>query len=207
VACLLAGAQMSLARAEERAVKLPPPQIDQTRPLMQILKNRSSQRDFSSQELTEQQLSDLLWAACGVNRPESGKRTAPTAMDMQEIDVYIAVAKGLYLYDAQSHALILVKALDLRSVTGKQPFVKDVPLNLIYVADFSKMSRLSGEDRNFYAATDTGFISENVYLYCASAGLATVVRGWFDRSALEKEMGLRPDQKVILTQSVGHPKK
>ncbi|MCX5713778.1 MAG: SagB/ThcOx family dehydrogenase, partial [Candidatus Omnitrophica bacterium] len=168
---------------------------------------RSSQREFSAQDLTLQEVSNLLWAACGVNRPESGKRTAPSSMNMQEIDIYVVLARGLYLYDATNNAMVLLIKGDMRELTGKQPFVKDAPVNLIYVADFSKMSQLSPEVKNFYAATDTGFISENVYLYCSSAGLATVVRGWFDRSALEKGMGLRKDQKVILTQTVGFPKK
>lgn len=186
-------------------IKLAAPSKDNV--LLQILKNRSSQREFDSRDLSIQELSDLLWAACGVNRPESEKRTAPSAMDMREIDIYCATSKGLYLYDAKNSQLVLVTKTDIRELTGRQPFVKDAPLNLIYVADFSKMSRLSQEDRDFYAATDTGFISENVYLYCASSGLATVVRGLFDHAALEKAMGLGKDQKAILAQTVGFPKK
>jgi nitroreductase len=145
----------------------------------------------------------MLWAACGINRPDSGHRTAPSARDMQEIDIYVARADGLYLFDAKENMLMLVLAEDIRASTGKQSFVKDAPINLIYVADLSKM----GADMDFYAATDTGFISENVYLFCASSGLATVVRGFIDKPALAKAMKLRPDQKIILAQTVGYPKK
>jgi SagB-type dehydrogenase family enzyme len=153
-----------------------------------------------------QELSNLLWAANGINRPESGKRTAPTARNWLEIDVYVALPEGLYLYEARTHVLTPVVTNDLREATGRQPFIKEAPLNLIFVADFAKMKDASEENKNFYSATDTGFISQNVYLYCASQGLATVVRGMVDRPSLSKAMQLRPDQKIILAQTVGYPK-
>lgn len=194
-------------RAQEvKSIKLPAPQTDKGRPLMQVLKDRKSQREFSPRELPLQVLSDMLWAAFGINRPDSGGRTAPSAMHMQEIDIYVAKSDGLYLFDAKKHMLIRVLAEDIRAVTGKQAFVGDAPVNLVYVADSSKMGNGSVEDKNFYAATDTGFISENVYLYCASEGLATVVRAWFDRPVLEKAMKLQSHQRVILTQTVGYPR-
>jgi len=185
---------------------LPPPQTAGGKPLMQALKDRASSREFSPRKLPDQVLSNLLWAADGVNRADSGKRTAPTAMNLQEIDVYVALAEGLYLYDAPGHVLKPVLAKDIRAATGKQPFVADAPLNLIFVADYAKMGRASAEDKDLYAATDTGFVSQNVYLFCASEGLATVVRGYVDRLALARLMGLRPDQKIILAQTVGYPK-
>jgi len=194
--------------AEElKFVLLPKPQIDGGRPLMQVLKDRSSSRSFSPEKLSSQSLSNLLWAAFGINRPDTGKRTAPSAMDRQEIDIYVATAEGLYLYEAGSHALKLLRPDDLRALTGRQEFVKDAFANLIYVADFSRMGTAPKEDRELYAAADTGFISQNVYLYCASERLATVVRGSIDKQALAKAMNLRPDQKIILAQSVGYPKK
>jgi len=153
-----------------------------------------------------QVLSNLLWAAFGINRPDSGKRTAPSAVNWQEIDVYVAIAEGLYLYDAESHGLNLVLEGDIRAETGKQDFVKDAPVNLVYVADFSKMGMANEEDKVFYSAADTGFIGQNVYLFCASEGLATVVRGWIDKPALAKTMKLKPDQRVMLSQTVGYPK-
>jgi nitroreductase len=148
----------------------------------------------------------MLWAACGVNRPD-GKRTAPTAMNKQEIDVYVALEQGLYLYDAKANTLVPILAEDIRAATGKQPFVKDAPVNLIFVADYAKMAAMPDDQKDFYAATDTGFISQNVYLFCASEGLATVVRGYVDRAECHSAMKLRPDQKIILAQTVGYPKK
>jgi SagB-type dehydrogenase family enzyme len=198
----------SLCFAEAlKPVKLPPPLADGGKPLMQALKDRASSRDFSSEKLPIQVLSDLLWAACGVNRADTGKRTAPSAKNWQEIDVYVAAEEALYLYDAKEHQLLTVLEEDIRADTGKQGFVKTAPINLVYVADFSKIGAGNNEDKIFYSAADTGFISQNVYLFCASSGLATVVRGYVDKSALEKKMGLRPDQKVILAQTVGYPKK
>ena len=191
---------------ELASVKLPEPKMQGGMPLMQALKERKSGREFSSRELTQEVISDMLWAAAGINRSESAHRTSPTAMNMQEIDIYLAKADGLYLYDAKGHMLILILSGDIRALTGSQPFVKDAPVNLIYVADLAKMSRLSPQDADFYAAADTGFISQNVYLYCASSGLATVVRGWVDKPALAKAMKLRPDQKIIFAQTVGYPK-
>ncbi len=190
-----------------KPIKLLAVQMEGGKPLMQALKDRKTMREFSSKELPLQVISDMLWAACGINRPDSGHRTAPSAMNMQEIDIYVAKAEGLYLFDAKENILVPVVAEDLRSLTGKQPFVKDAPINLIYVADLSKMSRLSAGGIDFYAASDTGFISENVYLFCASAGLATVVRGSIDKPSLAKAMKLRPNQKIILAQTIGYPKK
>ena len=142
-----------------------------------------------------------------MNRTDTGKRTAPSAMNRQEIDIYVATANGLYLYDAKAHVLNPILSEDIRAMTGTQEYVKDAAINLIYVADYSKMGTSTKEDKDIYSAADTGFISENVYLYCASEGLATVVRGSIDRPALAKMMKLRPDQKIILSQPVGYPKK
>jgi SagB-type dehydrogenase family enzyme len=174
---------------------------------MQVLKDRQTSREFSSQKLPPQVLSNLLWAAFGVNRPDSGKRTAPSAMNWQEIDIYVATQDGLYVYDAKANALKPVLAQDVRGATGRQPFVKEAPVNLVYVADLAKAGRASGEDQTLYTAADTGFIAQNVYLFCASEGLAAVVRGGVDRAALAKLIKLRPDQKIILAQTVGYPKK
>ena len=189
-----------------KPIKLLAAQMEGGKPFMQVLKDRKSTREFSPKELPLQVISDMLWAACGINRPDSGHRTAPTAMNMQEIDIYVSKSDGLYLFDAKTNILAPVVAEDLRSLTGKQPFVKDAPINLIYVADLSKMSKLSIGDADFYAATDTGFISENVYLFCAFSGLATVVRGMIDKPALAKAMKLKPNQKIILAQTIGYPR-
>jgi SagB-type dehydrogenase family enzyme len=194
--------------AELKRIQLPKPQTDGGRALMQVLKDRKSSREFSTEKLPPQVISNLLWAAFGINRPDSGKRTAPSAVNWQEIDIYVATTDGLYLYDAKVHALQPILAQDIRAATGLQPFVKDAPVNLVYAADFSRMGEnTSAEDKVFYSAADTGFISQNVYLYCASEGLATVVRNLIDKPALAKLMKLRSDQRVILSQTVGYPKK
>jgi nitroreductase len=201
---LVALAALSLGQ-DEGIGALPKPQTDGGKPLMQALKERKSTRAFSPKPLGAQQLSDLLWAACGANRPD-GRRTAPSAVNWQEIDVYVATADALYLYDAKAHALKLTLAEDVRKLTGVQDFVKDAPVNLVFVADYARMGRATEKDKVFYSATDTGFISQNVYLYCASEGLATVVRGLVNRDALSKKMNLRPEQHITLAQTVGYPK-
>jgi nitroreductase len=187
-----------------KTVHLPQPQTEGGRPLMQVLKERKTSRDFAPEKLPQQVLSNLLWAAFGVNRPD-GRRTAPSAMNWQEIDIYVATGEGLFLYDAKGNRLEVVLAQDIRPATGTQSFVATAPLNLIYVADLSKAG--SGPDFELFTAADAGFISQNVYLFCASENLATVVRGSIDRTALAKAMKLRPEQKIILAQTVGYPKK
>jgi SagB-type dehydrogenase family enzyme len=191
--------------AELSPIKLPPPNLSSGKSLMQSLQARKSSRDFSNKKLPVQILSNLLWAACGINRPDSGKRTSPSAVNWQEIDVYVAMAEGLYLYSAKEHILKPVLNRDIRALTGKQSFVKEAPVNLIYVSDYSKISKADIDERNFYSATDTGFISQNVYLFCASEGLATVVRGMLDKEALSKVMNLKDTQKITLAQTVGYP--
>jgi SagB-type dehydrogenase family enzyme len=190
-----------------KPIQLPKPQMDGSRPLMQVLKDRKSSRAFSTEELPVQVLGNLLWASFGINRPDTGHRTAPSAVNWQEIDIYVATTNGLYLYEAKGHTLQPVLAKDIRAETGRQPFVKDAPVELIYVADYSRMGKGAEEEKNLYSAMDTGFISENAYLFCASEGLATVVRASVDKAALAKVMNLRPDQKIILAQTVGYPKK
>ena len=197
----------SLAVAQQlKPIQLPLPQTTGGMPLMQALKARHSTREFSSRKLPLQMLSNLLWAAFGVNRPESGKRTAPSAMNWQETDIYIATADGLYVYDARENKLEPVLAEDVRAATGTQSYVGEAPVNLVYVADLAKTARASAEEQALYNGADTGLIAQNVYLFCASEGLGVVVRGSINRAALAKTMKLRPDQKIILAQTVGYPR-
>ena len=199
--CPAAGEEETL-----QAIKLQPPDREGGKTLMAALAARSSHREFSGKKLSEQTLSNLLWAAFGVNRPDSGKRTAPSARNMKEIDIYVALPEGLFLYDAPAHILRPVLKEDIRKFTGEQAFTADAPVNLIFVANRGRMGSADEATKDFYSAVDTGFISQNVYLFCASEGLATVVLGWVDKPALEKKMGLGEDRKVILTQPVGYPK-
>lgn len=183
---------------------LPEPERRGGMPLMEALDKRQSMRDFSPEALSDQDLSNLLWAAWGINRAD-GRRTAPTARNRQQFDIYLIMADGWYLYDPQRHALIRQGDEDLRAYSGTQAFVQTAPLNLVFVSDHERMTGYDAARREFYSATDVGFISQNVYLYCASAGLATVVRGALDREILHDVLKLGPSQHVILGQSVGYP--
>lgn len=186
-------------------IPLPAPQTEGGKPLLQVLKQRHSSREFSDKTLSTQQLSNLLWAAAGVNRGDSGKRTAPSARDWREIDIYVVTAEAVYRFDNDAHGLQSVHNGDLRAATGVQDFVATAPLNLVYIADLSRMAGADNEQQQLYAAADTGFIAQNVYLFCASEGLATVVRGSIDRKAMSKALGLKPSQRIILAQTVGYP--
>jgi SagB-type dehydrogenase family enzyme len=188
-----------------RSIKLPAPDKSGGIPLMRALAKRHSSREFARRPLPLPILSSLLWAAFGVNR-RGGGRTAPSAIDAQEIDVYVALPDGAYLYDAKAHALRLVAAGDLRRVTGYQDFVDEAPLDLVYVADHRRMRLVPVAQRESYASAAAGAIAQNVYLYSASAGLATVIRAWIDRSAIADALGLSHDQHVVLSQTVGYPK-
>ena len=195
----------ALAQAQE-VIKLPEPKTSGGMPLMQALKERKSGRDFSSQKLPLATLSSLLWAAWGVNRPD-GHRTAPSAQNKQEMDVYVAMSDGLYLYEAPQNQLRKILSDDIRAATGMQDYVKDAAADLVYVADLSKSGWKNPEDIEFYSGADTSFLAQNVYLFCASEGLSAVVRGSIKRPELAKLMKLRPDQKITLAQTIGFPKK
>jgi SagB-type dehydrogenase family enzyme len=171
---------------------------------MQALAARKSSRDFTDKDLPRQLLANLLWAAFGVNRDAEKMRTAPSAHNRQEVDLYVAMRDGLFRYDAFSHALVPILQRDIRSLTGKQKFPAHAALNLVYVADFSRVKNVPRDAAIEVAAISTGAIVQNVYLFCASAGLATVVRGWIDKKALASAMGLRADQYILVAQSVGY---
>jgi nitroreductase len=183
---------------------LPAPHKSGGMPLMEAFAKRSSAREFAPRPLPEQVLSDLLWAAFGINRPAIGHRTAPSAMNAQEIDVYVALAGGLYVYQAKTHSLSLVTRVDARRVTGYQDFVDEAPLDLVYVADQAHMKMVSQADRDIHSAACVGAIAQNVYLYCASVGLITVLRGWLDRAAIAKALGLSGHEHVLLAQTIGY---
>jgi nitroreductase len=183
--------------------KLPAPAREGGMPLMDTLRHRQSQREFAATPLSDQQLSDLLWAAGGINRPELGGRTAPSAMNAQEVRIYVALARGLFLYEPHAHDLGRVVASDVRRVTGYQDFVDDAALDLIFVADHARMKLVPASQREAFAFAAAGAMAQNVYLFCASAHLATVVRAWFDRHALSTAMGLGNDEQLLLAQTVG----
>jgi len=189
--------------SEPKITKLHKPKMDGGKPLIEVIKNRKSERSFSEKKISEKILSNLLWAAWGISRPESGKRTAPSAINSQEVDLYISTAEGVYLYDANGHALKQILNKDIRAKTGEQEWVGSAPLNLVYVLDLEKGVG-DEEEAIFNAAISTGAIVQNVYLFCTSEGLATVVRGSVNRKALAKTMKLNKNQRVLMAQSVGY---
>jgi nitroreductase len=162
-------------------------------------------REFSDAALPLPLLSGLLWASWGINRPEGG-RTAPSALDAQEIDVFVALAGGAYLYDPRDHVLRLVAGSDVRRVTGYQDFVDEAPLDLVYVADHARMRMVPAAERERYAWAAAGAVAQNAYLYCAANGLGSVLRAWIDRNAIAEALGLSHDQQVLMSQTVGFPK-
>ncbi len=203
---LLLAAPLAVAQpASQAAIELPPAQKTGGMPIMETLAKRSTARAFDTRELSAQQLSNALWAGFGISRPD-GKRTAPSAMNRQELDLYVLLKAGAYLYDAKTHRLTPVLAEDLRPLGGTQDFVREAPLTLVFVADLAKMGDGDRAQKEAMADFDTGFVSENVYLYCASAGLATGVRAMVDRDALGRKLGLRADQRITAAQSIGYPK-
>jgi nitroreductase len=206
VASLLAVATATHAQPLS-PIALPAPMTDGGKPLMSALKARSSAREFSADALAPQTLSNLLWAAWGINRPD-GRRTAPSASNRQEIEIYVTLPGGAYVWDAKANVLNPVAAGDHRAETGTQPFPATAPLNLVYVADMTKLTRPATDPQQMMnVGADAGFIAENVYLFCASEGLATVVRASVAKEALAKTLQLRDTQVIVLAQTVGFPKK
>ncbi len=191
---------------DEDVVKLLPPHSHKgSQQLMKVLQWRNSLREFNDHPIPDEYIGNLLWAGCGINRPKSGKRTAPSARNQQAIDIYVSMKEGVYLYLPKKHALkLIIKGDHREKTTLGQEYVKNATLNLIYVADRRKM-KVSKDKQEFYAATDTGFIAQNVYLYACSCGLGSVVRGSFDGKKLSKLLGLAKEQFVTLCHSVGHP--
>jgi len=213
VACLMVVLVLCMSpcfsSAQEGAViKLPPPQKDGGMPLMKALSLRKSTRGGFGPDtpLSMQTISNLLWAADGINRPGTNHRTAPSAVDWQNIDIYITTADGLYLYDVEKHELKVLGKEDVRAVAGQQDFVATAPLNLIYVADLdkAKFGEQVAPTAETWSFTGVGAIAQNVYLFCASENLACIVRAMADADAIAKTLKLRPNQKFILAQTVAH---
>jgi nitroreductase len=189
----------------EEPIALPAPAMEGGMPLMEALAKRQSLRSFADRELPDEVLSSLLWAAFGINRPETGDRTAPSWRGSKETDIYVARANGVWLYDPEENVLRRHLEADLREEAGRQPFTADAPVVLIYVADRSRMAEAPQDQQHLYAHVDTAFISQNVYVFAASEGLATVVLGNVDREGLRAALQLQDDQILTFTQPVGYP--
>lgn len=206
-ALLAAGAMavLPVAAFAQESRALPAPRKDLGKPLMQALQLRRSTREYSQRPLSDQVLSDIMWAAYGVNRP-SGDRTAPYWRHIMVIDVYAAMADGVWLYDPKRHTLLPHLGADIRAQTGLQDFAATAPLNLVYVVHGERMMEIPPEDRRLYGSVDAAFAGQNVYLYCASEGLATVFRGAVDYDKLGRAMRLGEGQFVAFAQTVGYAK-
>ncbi|MDR0364441.1 MAG: SagB/ThcOx family dehydrogenase [Bacteroidales bacterium] len=192
--------------AQPKEIQLPDPIITGGMPLMDALKNRKSAREFSDKNIDNQTLSNLLWAAFGYNRIDEKKRTAPSANNKQEIEIYCAMRNGLFLWNPDRNVLIPIVEEDVRAKTGGQDYVAAAALNLIYVCNNDVYGGGMSDSRKNIVYVDTGYISENVYLFCASTGLSTVARGFFDPVELSKTLSLPDSKWVVLTQSIGYPK-
>ena len=208
---LLSGAVLSaappLVAAQPTGVlELPAARSDRGGTLMHALRGRRSTREYAERAIPPQILSDLLWAAFGVNRPASGDRTAPSWRHSIEIEIFVSTADGVWRYEPGKHRLVLELDADIRGQTGTQEFVATAPLNVVYVADSARMGNASKEDQRLYAFTDTGFIGQNVYLFCASEGLACVFRASVDRERLARSLRIRNSQFVTCAQSIGYPR-
>lgn len=199
------GRDMPTLGAGPNIVALPAPRKSGGAPVLDALSRRHSTRDYSAGPLPQQVVSDLLWSAFGVNRPNAD-RTAPYWCHVMVIDVYAVMADGLWLYDPIAHALSPHSRADLRARTGFQDFAGVAPLNLVYVAHGDRMADISPEDRRLYASVDAAFIGQNVYLFCASEGLGTVFRGAVDQKGLAQALNLPAGQFVTFAQTVGYPK-
>lgn len=198
VAVLGIGAYLAVTFTASAAdIELPAPQTSGGMSLMDALANRKSTREFDPEKrLSEQQLSDLLWAACGFNRED--KLTVPTALNRQELSLYVIMPEGAYFYDNRANKLVLVTDEDIRLLAGKQEYAQKAPLNIAIVSDMEKMPN------DIFAGTDAGAVMQNIYLWCAANGVGTVTRGSFDADALSKALHLDANKRIILVQTVGY---
>jgi nitroreductase len=197
----------ALAATDElKTIALPPPWKTGGKPLAEAFWARRSTREFADRPVPVEVLSNLLWSAFGINRPASSDRTAPSWRHAIETEIYVAAADGAWRYDPRRHQLVQVVTDDVRVQTGMQDFVGTAPLNLVYVADGDRLEGAKGDDKRLWAYTDTGFNGQNVYLFCASEGLAAVFRASLDRARLAQTLKLPPAKFITCVQTVGYPK-
>ena len=202
----LAARATGVGAADLKTIDLPPPWKDGGKPLAQAVWARRSIREFAHRPVPIEVLSNLLWTACGVNRPATVDRTVPSWRHAIESEIFVAAADGAWRYDARAHRLTQVLADDIRAQTGVQDFVGSAPLDLVYVADGDRLKDASADEKRLWAFTDVGFIGQNVYLFCASEGLATVFRGSLDRARLAQTLSLPAAKFITCAQTVGYPK-
>jgi SagB-type dehydrogenase family enzyme len=192
--------------ADLKPIKLNPPSKDRGFTVMKSLSVRASAREYSDKSINLQDLSDLLWAANGINRPDKGLRTASSGMNAQDIDIYVILENGAYLYNAQNNSLEPVNSGDFRSQIAGQSYVKTAPVNLLLVSDMSRFKRGDDESKLVMAALDAGIVSQNISLYCASVGLVTVPRVGVEIKKMEDILKLKKSQRIFMNHPVGYPK-
>ncbi|MDF9830555.1 SagB/ThcOx family dehydrogenase [Parabacteroides sp. PF5-6] len=196
---------ITMQAQELKMIKLNAPNKTKGEAVMKVLNDRQSIREYAAKELAAQDLSDLLWAANGINRPD-GKRTAPSAMNRQEVDVYVVMKTGAYLYDAKEHALKPVTAGDYRAaVAGPQDFAKEAPVSLVLVADLARLGDPASDRTKLMASVDVGIVCQNINLACTGLGLATVPRATMDQDVLRKALKLNDNQLLLMNNPVGYP--
>lgn len=193
--------------AADKVIRLPKPNLNRNSEVMEAFANRHSTREYAAKALTLTDLSDLLWAANGINRPEEGKRTAPSAMNKQDVDVYVVLPEGTYLYDAKAHQLNLVAEGDHRgAVAGGQAFVKSAPVSLLLVSDLSRLGDAKNTHTQLMGAVDAGIVSQNISIFCSAAKLATVPRASMDTAKLKSVLKLTDTQLPLMNHPVGYYK-
>lgn len=193
--------------AADKVIRLPKPNLNRNSEVMEAFANRHSTREYAAKALTLTDLSDLLWAANGINRPEEGKRTAPSAMNKQDVDVYVVLPEATYLYDAKAHQLNLVAEGDHRgAVAGGQTFVKSAPVSLLLVSDLSRLGDAKNTHTQLMGAVDAGIVSQNISIFCSAAKLATVPRASMDTAKLKSVLKLTDTQLPLMNHPVGYHK-
>lgn len=193
--------------AADKVIRLPKPNLNRNSEVMEAFANRHSTREYAAKALTLTDLSDLLWAANGINRPEEGKRTAPSAMNKQDVDVYVVLPEGTYLYDAKAHQLNLVAEGDHRgAVAGGQAFVKSAPVSLLLVSDLFRLGDAKNTHTQLMGAVDAGIVSQNISIFCSAAKLATVPRASMDTAKLKSVLKLTDTQLPLMNHPVGYHK-
>ncbi|MBR5844010.1 MAG: SagB/ThcOx family dehydrogenase [Bacteroidaceae bacterium] len=185
--------------AMSQVINLPAPALSDTATLKYALENRHSTREYSAKKLNRQEIANILWAGWGYNRKD--KRTAPSAIDRQEITLYVCTQEGVYMYDAENNRLETISNKNIMKLCGKQPFVETAAANIIYVCN--KAVSVNAE----MTGVCCGAISQNIALYCATKNIGNVVRASFDNDILRQQLKLSGDNVVVLTQSIGYPAK
>lgn len=197
--------QHSTQDSDKQNLTLPSPDMSRPTTLMKALSERASVREFGDTQLSDRDLSDLLWAANGINRPQKGGRTAPSAIGAKDIDIYVIRENGIYLYDPSGHALQAVSGEDARALIGGQDYVKTAPVNLILVSEQTRFNRGDDAQKKTWAALDAGVVSQNISLFCAAAGLNTVPRAMIDKEKMRTALKLKSSQLIMLNHPVGYP--